>query len=76
MTLHEVLEKVPTNTLLRSHLDGKTATASEILAKQRDESGYELHRSRSNYGRDEYYVIVATGAGIMYSEVQHVEESI
>lgn len=68
MTLHEALNSIPGDTVLRSHLDGKTATATELLQKVRDERGYSVIVSKRNYGRDQYRVIVADGVGALYSE--------
>ena len=69
MTLHEALQSIPGETVLQSHLDRKRATVTELLATVRDERGYSVSKTKKNYGRDEYYVIVATGVGILYSEV-------
>ena len=69
MTLHEALQSIPGETLLRSHLDGKRATAEELLQKVRDERGYSVSKTKRNYGQDEYHVIVADGVGLLYSEV-------
>ncbi len=69
MTLHEALQSIPGETVLQSHLDRKRATVTELLTTVRDERGYSVSKIKSNYGRDEYYVIVADGVGILYSEV-------
>ena len=57
MTLHEALKSIPGDTLLQSHLDGKQATAADILVAVRDERGYEVSQASRNYGREKYVVI-------------------
>jgi len=68
MTLHEALRSLPLDTVLRSHLDNKKATAEELLKSTKDESGYEVNQFGRNYGKDKYYTIYATGYGVLYSE--------
>ena len=69
MTLHEALKSIPGDTLLRSSIDGKQATAAELLTTVRDERGYEVEHGRRNYGKDTHVTIYVPGVGILFNQV-------
>lgn len=76
-TLLELLSELPDEMKMRNHVNGQTKTVKEwkespgIQRESKNGStGYLMHDSSFNYGRESRKVIYYPGAGSIFTEVR------
>ena len=72
MTLTDIFKTLPAEMILKSHVNRVMKTAAEWATEMKMEktTGYKVHDSSRNYGKDSIKVIYYPGVGMCFSEVQ------